>query len=280
MKIKQILNSFCLSIIMSTLVFLSISNAATISKTADLDFDGKAEKITLNYIKFDFDNKISETNVQNKLSIGKASTLEVSGGLYNTELEVIDINPNDKQKEVLVSGLMDNGLHEASLFTYKNGKIEKIGDLPTFCFPASFNNNVAKSILNKKQNQLEVCVRDYFETYFFYFRKFKIVDGKLTEVTAKEKNVTSHKLKKWEVTTKKSITAYLDENFTKKAFSTRQNEKITILTLNRDKSYFKIKNSKGELGYVPLIVEEYYVKGLKQYKDVDSFDLIKNVTVY
>lgn len=182
--------------------------------------------------------------------------------LSYSKMKVIDINPNDKQKEImLMLHSTEYFYNEIQLYSFVNGKIKYLDKIES----VSDFENVG---VNKKTNRLEVISETDYPIQSTYYRKFMILQGKLKEVTSDEVNI-SYFNKKIELTAQKSIDVYSNLNFNKKSFSIRPNEKIIFVSANKKSGYIKVKNSQGKVGYIQTKKSsEGYGYELKQYLGV------------
>ena len=181
------------------------------------------------------------------------------GLLCYYKMKVIDINPDDKQKEImLMLSATDSFYNEIQLYSLVNGKILFLGKVEG----VSDIDNVA---VNKKTKRLEVMSETYYPMQSSYYRKFMIVDGKLKEVTNDEVNL-SYFNEKIILTAQKSIDAYSNLNFNKKSFLIKPSEKISFISANEKLGYIKVKNSQGKIGYIQTKKSaDGYRYALKQY---------------
>lgn len=286
MKIRKLLSIFCLSFVLLTTLGFTVSNAIQVKKdtvSADMDFDGKKENIILEY------SEQMEILKALNLKVGKTTLSLKDYNIYGSDfgIDVVDINTKDKQKEILFSHFID-GDSNVEVFSYKNSKIVHIGTI---------EKSISIPAVNKKLNQLEVQSSAYFDSYVNYVKKYKIIDGKLKETTTDERNISLYdgkKSKPWEVIFKKSLKTYTDKKFTKQSFTINPKDKLTILSANQKELYLKVKNSKGQIGYIPMIIEEYssyeneFLLPLrfKEYPQIGSspempmFDIIETIISY
>lgn len=269
MKFKAIFKKICSSLLFFT-ILTTISNAQTISSGKyDLDLNGTKEWIQLYVDKIDKNTSLPsymeiKYNVPGDIVPASYDGIDIPNKdeLAYNNIKVIDINPNDSQKEIM---LMLRGTkifyNEVRLYSLVNeklrylGKVEYISDLE----------NVG---VNKKKNRLEVMSETGFPIQSIYYRKFMISAGKLKETTPNEVNI-SYFNKKIVLTAQKSINVYANTKFDKKAYEIKSGEKIAFVSANQKSGYAKVQNSKGKIGYIQITVTpDKYSYALKQYPNV------------
>ena len=260
-----------LSLMLSVSVLTIYSDAQNItSDKYDLDLNGTKEWVKLYVDRIDKDISIpSYMEIRYNIPTDIVSNIydgidipNEKGLLCYYKMKVIDINPDDKQKEImLMLSATDYFYNEIQLYSLVNGKILFVGKVEG----VSDIDNVA---VNKKTKRLEVMSETYYPMQSSYYRKFMIVDGKLKEVTNDEVNL-SYFNEKIILTAQKSIDAYSNSNFNKKSFLIKPSEKISFVSANEKLGYIKVKNSQGKIGYIQTKKSaDEYRYALKQYPNV------------
>lgn len=260
-----------LSLMLSVSVLTIYSDAQNItSDKYDLDLNGTKEWVKLYVDRIDKDISIpSYMEIRYNIPTDIVSNIydgidipNEKGLLCYYKMKVIDINPDDKQKEImLMLSAIDYFYNEIQLYSLVNGKILFLGKVEG----VSDIDNVA---VNKKTKRLEVMSETYYPMQSSYYRKFMIVDGKLKEVTNDEVNL-SYFNEKIILTAQKSIDAYSNSNFNKKSFLIKPSEKISFVSANEKLGYIKVKNSQGKIGYIQTKKSaDGYRYALKQYPNV------------
>lgn len=239
------------------------SNAQTVTKSEDLDMDGKTDNIVLTVEKDAFFGQLYKSVSIN----GKSFDLSQ----YNAnKFSVLDINSKDKQKEIVFTSMGEDSMGDAYIFTYKNKNLEKIGNLSV---------KGGDLQVNTKLNRVEIQKYTNFASdYVQYYEKYTIENGKLKNITPDEKNLFSepHPKKILKYKMSKSLNTFSDAKMKKAGETVKPGEIITILAFNTKADYFKIKTSSGKIGYVPIVITGKEINGgsikaLKQYeKDYDK----------
>lgn len=260
-----------LSLMLSVSVLTIYSDAQNItSDKYDLDLNGTKEWVKLYVDRIDKDISIpSYMEIRYNIPTDIVSNIydgidipNEKGLLCYYKMKVIDINPDDKQKEImLMLSATDYFYNEIQLYSLVNAKILFLGKVEG----VSDIDNVS---VNKKTKRLEVMSETYYPMQSSYYRKFMIVDGKLKEVTNDEVNL-SYFNEKIILTAQKNIDAYSNLNFNKKSFLIKPSEKISFVSANEKLGYIKVKNSQGKIGYIQTEKSaDGYRYALKQYPNV------------
>lgn len=259
----------------------SVSSAAPkdISIRADLDMDSKQEMIMLTVDEWSIDQEYSFptlTGIGVKSADGENSEMidyidfleNPDTPLAYHETRVIDINPKDKQKEILI---LKNSAFEpwvgAEIYAFQDQKLRLLGKITDI-----LDMDIK---VNTKTNRLEVWSNYYLPIQHTYYRTYAVEGGKLKEVKGSE--ITIKGLgKEIKPTVHKKLNVYSDTKCSKKSFTVKPKEKVTILAYSNSGKYLKVKNRSGKVGYLPLVVfhknyDDYALSiwRLKQYPNID-----------
>ena len=222
----KILKRLSISLIICLSVLTAFADAQTISTDKyDLDLNGTKEWIQVNVKKVDEYTSLPEYieikyNAPGSSVPSSYGRLDIPGKdkLAYNNIKVVDINPNDKQKEIL---LMLRGTeyfyNEVQLYTLTNKKLRYIGKI-------EYISELERVGVNKKTNRLEVNAQTAFPIQSIYYRKFMMSGGKLKETTPNEVNI-SYFNKKIVLTAQKSINVYSNTKFNKKSFCNKSRRK-------------------------------------------------------
>ena len=255
-------------------------NNNTINTSVDLDMDGKVDKIVANPNSLKINNAVINMQLDNLDAYMK----------FFYGIDIIDINKKDNQKEiVMIYGVSRQGFYYNYIFSYKNNKIEKIAGIQS---DVDLQIDEKNNLLLAGNNAVAAFPYEYssfFGSWPTIFTKYKLENNTLKNVTPDETNFNTAK-GNWNVKLLKPVDVYKDTKATKKLFTSKSGEKLTILSGNLKEKYLKVKNSKGNIGYVPILLSEeprplitleennnyYYgyswngVKALKQYPNINS----------
>ena len=255
-------------------------NNNTINTSADLDMDGKADKIVANPNSLKINNTVINMQLDNLDAYINA--------FYG--IDIIDINKKDNQKEiVMIYEATRQGFYYNYIFSYKNNKIEKIAGIQSDVDLQTDEKNNLLLAGNKAVAAFPAEYSSFFGSWPTIFTKYKLENNTLKNVTPDETNFNTSK-GNWNVKLLKPVDVYKDTKATKKLFTSKSGEKLTILSGNLKGKYLKVKNSKGNIGYVPILLSEEprplitleennnydysyswnAVKALKQYPNINS----------
>ncbi|EHL11052.1 hypothetical protein HMPREF9629_00589 [Peptoanaerobacter stomatis] len=252
----------------------------TVTTSVDLDMDGKADKIVA---------KPNSIKINNK-------TFDIQSDYILFEMhkfyavDIIDINKKDNQKEIVMIYSSTRLGRNSIILTYKNNKIEKIAEIQSddMDFQIDTKNNLLLAG-NSWGVRFPYEYNSFFGSWPTTFTKYKLENNTLKNVTPDETNFNTSK-GNWNVKLLKPVDVYKDTKATKKLFTSKSGEKLTILSGNLKGKYLKVKNSKGNIGYVPILLSEEprplitleennnydysyswnAVKALKQYPNINS----------
>lgn len=277
------------------LVFLGTGSAfaeTTVSVDADLNMDNTQESIVVHIEEKELEGEDRRYPMLEALSVSEISKgeakevhrVEVIGEedepiLYQ-DLKVIDINPKDKQKEILL--LKGNpyveGATQADIYSFHDGKLKLLGRI------SGIMDRDIK--VNSKTNYVEAQSYHYHPIQYTYYMKYKLENGTLKMVNENEIQMSGLD-KSITPTTQKNLQVYSDKKCTKVAFTLKAKEKFTVLAGSEKEKYLKVKNAKGKTGYLPLQVfvksydgEPFEIWRLKQYKTIDIYDVLKGIQVW
>lgn len=279
----------------SCLVFLGVGSAfaeTTVSLDADLNMDNIKESVTAHVEEKRLDGLDELYPLISALSVSELSEgetkevdrLEVMGeeglSLIYQDLKIIDINPKDKQKEVLLlkSHPYFGIATEADIYSFQDGKLKLLGRISGI-----MDRDIR---VNPKTNYIEAQNYDYHPIQYTYYIKYKLENGTLKMVNEDEVQMLGLK-KPITPTTQKSLQIYSDKKCSKKAFTLKAKEKFTVLAGSEKGKYLKVKNAKGKVGYLPLQVfvksydgDSFNIWRLKQYKNIDIYEVLRGIEVW
>lgn len=278
MFMKKSILGFTLLIAFIVSIFsVSYAEQKDISIKTDLDMDSKQEMIMLKVDEWWIDQEssfptltgIGVADGENSEMIDYIDFLEnPDTPLAYYETKVIDINPKDKQKELLIlrNSVFEPSM-EAEIYTFKNQKLHLLGKVAGI-----FNGDIK---VNAKTNRLEVFSNEYLPIQHTYYRTYAIEGGKLKEVTGSE--IAMKGLgKEIKPVVHKELNVYSDKKCSKNSFTVKPKEKVTVLAYSNSGKYLKVKNRAGKVGYLPLVAfhknDDGYVFPiwrLKQYPNTD-----------
>ncbi|MDO4794174.1 MAG: hypothetical protein Q3993_08315 [Filifactor alocis] len=279
----------------SCLVFLGAGSAfaeTTVSFDVDLNMDNVKESVTAHIEERKLEGEDAPYPTIAALSVSEISEggieevdrVEVVGEegipLVYQDLKIIDIDPKDKQKEVLL--LKSNPYFgiatEADIYSFQEGKLKLLGRISGI-----MDRDIR---VNPKTKYIEAQNYHYHPIQYTYYAKYKLENGTLKTVNENEVQMLGLK-KPITPTTQKSLQIYSDKKGTKKAFTLKAKEKFTVLAGSEKEKYLKVKNAKGKVGYLPLQVfvksydgDSFSIWRLKQYKNIDIYEVLKGIEVW
>lgn len=290
-KVSKFMTAFVLSLTMICTAMPLNVNAETMQEPeVDYDFDGKQEypKILFQYDEYGH-QFMTLLSMQMVRRIGMendyiSNEIDINPFKYRgSDVRVVDLNPKDKQKEIVIDYSEDGAQSYAEVFSFKNGTLTKLATIDTY--PGFTNGRTIESSMNKKTNQLEIFSCSFYPFQHTYYRKYKLENGKLKDVTPNETNANIFD-KPLKIKAKKSIKV-LNQKMNKKLFYINSGETLTVLATNRKSQYIKVKNSAGKIGYVPITTKEwrndmdfdrgYGDHSLKQYPNISMYEMFDDL---
>ncbi|MGP1412159.1 MAG: hypothetical protein ACTTKD_10045 [Peptoanaerobacter stomatis] len=140
-------------------------NNNTINTSADLDMDGKADKIVANPNSLKINNTVINMQLDNLDAYMNA--------FYG--IDIIDINKKDNQKEiVMIYEATRQGFYYNYIFSYKNNKIEKIAGIQSDVDLQTDEKNNLLLAGNKAVSAFPAEYSSFFGSWPTIFTKYKL----------------------------------------------------------------------------------------------------------
>lgn len=249
--------------------FVDVNAESMSTGEYDLDFDGNMEFIKLDVSLEEPNIRIPwamhiQYNQKNDIVPGFHDSVDIPNKdkLAIEKIMVMDINPKDKQKEIVLYLTSTESIYqELLIYSFTNGKINYLGAIKDINVVLGDRPPFG---LNKKLNRLEVMKYWFYPFQSSYYEKYIIDKGKLKKISEVDINL-SYFDKPISLKAQKRIDVYNSAKFDKKAFVIKPNEKFIVLSANQKNSYIKVKNLSGKVGYVKIVKFDEYDYSLKQY---------------
>lgn len=254
----------------------------------DLDFDGRNERIEfVKGAKVDgiyFEEALKQMDIYEKNKNGKyvkVDTVKFSSKepSFLENVEVLDLNKKDRQKEVIVDiAHMDGDTPEVMVFDFKNNKLKNLRTIGTI-----HNTNFEEPYMfHESGSTFVVFGMSYSPIQHIESKEFKLINGILKDVTPDETDPLAfsaprHPLIRLKATMK--IKTYKDNKFTKSSFTIQPGDEVYVIIKHKNGTYIKVGNLEGQEGYIPITPKKNPDTSIPRLKYIYFLRDYKNVTI-
>ena len=284
-KIRRIL---FLSLFAIILFNTNIYSQNKVIECGDLDFDGRNERIEfVKGAKVDgiyFEEALKQMDIYEKNKNGKyvkVDTVKFSSKepSFLENVEVLDLNKKDRQKEVIVDiAHMDGDTPEVMVFDFKNNKLKNLRTIGTI-----HNTYMGRSYMFSDFDKvLTVFGMSYSPIQHIESKQFKLINGILKDVTPDETDTYGfsgprHPFIRIKATMK--VKTYKDNKFTKVGYTIQPGEYILVTAKGRDGKYLKAINDYSDDLYIPITPKKNPDTSIPRLKYIYFLRDYKNVTI-
>lgn len=223
------------------------SNRTSTTKYADLNNDGEEEKIVLTV-----DERLGKHTLQVNNNV-----IAFSGETIEPTFNIVDINTNDKYKEIAISEYGPSSDYATTFFYYDNEMLFPMGEIQGFYGPAySYGEDINWNQVKVDGNgKIITQSRGRILQTWFYQDEYRLSEEhRLVNVPKDLYEMNTEVEVNEEFTLQKSRTDASD------AITLKKGEKVTIVASD-NKEWCLVENSQGETGWFA----------------VDNFDIIRGL---